>query len=315
MLDVNSQDNRSYVTSSNPHDSAKAVIVGKLTDELSTLAEAQQLTRRLARSHYENFLVASLLLPRPLRQPFYDVYAYCRIADDVADESQSRDAATEGLVELRQHVEACWNNCPTNNLFLALRKTVQNYSLDQQAFLDLLDAFEQDQHQLRYHSDDELIDYCRRSANPVGRIVLQLAGCLNGETAALSDSICTGLQLANHWQDIARDYAIGRIYLPQSGWEQFGVDETMFTAPDTPLPLRRAISHQCDVAEKHLRDGLALADKVPSWLASDIRLFAHGGLQTIAAIREIDFDVLRVRPTVSKWCQAKLMVKALLRRL
>ena len=296
----------------------KTELILGLTGELASVRHAQSLTRALAGMHYENFLVATVLLPRRLRQPFFNVYAFCRIADDLADESPSPEIATERLQTFRQHLDATIDGSPTTNLFLALGKTIREFKLPSQPFHHLLDAFEQDQTKTRYQNFDELLHYCQRSANPVGRIVLKLADCLNEETQPLSDDICTGLQLANHWQDVGRDFAIGRIYLPQDRWEEFGVDESMFGIPSkapgsTPEPLRQLIAAQCDLAQQYLDRGLGLAELVPKWLAADIKLFAHGGLQTLAAIRKIKYDVLAVRPTVTKTAQLKLMAKAVLR--
>lgn len=298
----------------------KVELVQALTTELSSTRDAESLTRSLAGMHYENFLVASVLLPRRLRQPFFNVYCYCRIADDLADESPTPAIATERLTEFRRHLNAALAGAPTSNLFLALVKTIQQFQLSPEPFHHLLDAFEQDQTKTRYQDMDELLHYCQRSANPVGRIVLRLADCLDEETAALSDQVCTGLQLANHWQDVGRDYAIGRIYLPMDRWAEFGVDESSFSLPPqtgaaTPDALRHLMAQQCDLAQGYLDRGLLLAQKVPRWLSSDVRLFAHGGLQTLAAIRRIDYDVLSRRPKVSKWAQATLVVKSVFGRL
>jgi squalene synthase HpnC len=298
----------------------KAELVDGLTTQLVSVRHAESLTRALAGVNYENFLVASFLLPRRLRQPFFNIYAYCRIADDLADESPSPEVAITRLQEFRQHFDAAIAGSPTSNLFLALTKTMGEFGLPNAPFYHLLDAFEQDQTKTRYQSFDELLGYCRRSANPVGQIVLKLADCYNEETESLSDDICTGLQLANHWQDVGRDFAIGRIYLPMDCWDQFGVDESMFGKPgeavsSTPEPLRQMIKSQCELAQQYLDRGLSLGDRVPRWMAADIKLFAHGGLQTLAAIKEIRYDVLAVRPTVSKLVQLKLMAKATLRLL
>jgi squalene synthase HpnC len=298
----------------------KAELVESLTEQLASLRHAESLTAALAGIHYENFLVASMLLPRRLRQPFFNFYAFCRIADDLADESPSPAIATQRLAAFRQQLDCATQGSPISNLFLALGKTIQEFQLPTEPFHNLLDAFEQDQTKVRYQDFDELLHYCQRSANPVGRIVLEMADCSNAETQALSDDICTGLQLANHWQDVARDFAIGRIYLPTDRWAEFGVDEAMFGSPgqpsrSTPDPLRRLISAQCDVAQQYLDRGLGLAEIVPGWLATDIKLFAHGGLQTLIAIRGIDYDVFAVRPTVRRTTQVKLTIKALLRLL
>lgn len=276
--------------------------------------EAERAARRLARSHYENFIVASVLLPGRLRQPFYNVYAFCRIADDLADESASPGEALAYLSELQSQLDQTFRGQPPPNLFLALARTIEQFHLPQQPFNDLLDAFRQDQRQHRYATIDELLDYCRRSANPVGQIVLRLGGCLDDERAALSDQICTGLQLVNFWQDVARDFARGRIYLPGEAMSRFEVSETMLASAPAAPQLRRLLASECDRAAGFLERGLSLVPRVPRWLAGDVQLFAAGGLATIEAIRRVEFDVLRARPTVGRWQQTTLVIRALLKR-
>ncbi|MEM9644460.1 MAG: squalene/phytoene synthase family protein, partial [Planctomycetota bacterium] len=173
-------------------------------------------------------------------------------------------------------------------------------------------AFRQDQTKTRYASQQELLKYCEKSANPVGRMILGIGGCLDDTNATLSDHICTGLQLANFWQDVARDFQIDRVYLPADAMATHGVTESMLSEDSTPPQLRKCLSEQCDVGERHLRTGLALCERVPNWLSKDVRLFAHGGLSTIQAIRNIDHDVLRQRPRVARRQQLTLMAKACL---
>jgi squalene synthase HpnC len=282
---------------------------------VESLSEAEAQCRRLARSHYENFLVASIFLPRPMRQPFYNVYAFCRIADDLADASPSPEVALAGLERLQEQLDATFAGSPPANHLLALADTVERFALPREPFDALLSAFRQDQFQFRYETMQELLGYCRGSANPVGQIVLRLGGCWTPENASLSDEICTGLQLANFWQDLGRDYAIGRIYVPQEAWPEYGVEESMWTEATTPQPLRRLLARLCEETEQRFRRGLALVDFVPRWLAKDIGLFAHGGIETLQAIRRIDFDVLRTRPTVGKRRQLGLLARACLGRL
>lgn len=275
------------------------------------LRASERECRRLARSHYENFLVASILLPRPIRQPFYNIYAFCRTADDAADESPSHQIALSRLVDLQSGIDAVYQNePPPHGCFPALHHTVRRFGLSRKPFDNLLSAFRQDQRIHQYETMDQLVDYCERSANPVGRMVLQLGDALDDANAQLSDEICTGLQLANFWQDVARDRAIGRIYLPADQRDAFGVKAEMLDADTTATPMRRLLADLCDQTESRLRRGLPLADRVPKWLASDIKLFAHGGLATVQAIRDIDYDVLRIRPKVSKWRQLKLVGRA-----
>lgn len=282
------------------------------TQNPKRLAEAERAARQLARNHYENFIVASILLPRRLHQPFYNVYAFCRTADDVADESASTQIALRELEQLQRELDATFAGKPNHSLFVALAHTIEQFELSQQPFDDLLDAFRQDQGKSRYASEAEVLDYCRRSADPVGRIVLRLVQADDEENRRLSDAICTGLQLVNFLQDVARDYRRGRIYLAEDEMQRFGVEESMFRLSQTPQPLRELLSQQCVVAENWLRRGLPLADRVPRWFSGDVRLFAHGGLETLKAIRAIDFDVLRLRPTVSKRKQFGLVLRAAL---
>lgn len=289
-------------------------------DVSERLARAERQTRRLARSHYENFLVASLLLPRRLHQPFYNVYAFCRTADDLADESESPEAALRDLDGYQAKLDAVFDGAAVDGaaidgaavdgLFLALANTIHQFHLPKQPFDDLLEAFRQDQLKTRYATFGEVIDYCRRSANPVGRMVLGLVGSSGDRAYELSDEICTGLQLANFLQDVSRDFQKGRIYLPANEMERFGVEETMFERNETPRPLRQLLASECDRAEAFFERGLGLVQLVPRWFASDVRLFAHGGLATLQAIRRIDFDVLRVRPTVGKSTQVWMLLRA-----
>lgn len=282
----------------------------------SQLLAAQAHCRQIALGHYENFLVASVLLPRSMQSPFYSVYAFCRHADDLADESPSRKIATERLAEWQQQLDRCFaGHSVQHPIFVALADTISRFHLAKRPFDDLLDAFRQDQVKTRYANFPELVDYCRRSANPVGQIVLRLAAVDSPANIALSDSICTGLQLANHWQDIRRDFQAGRIYLPQNALDAANVSESMLAEPRACDAVKRLIAGQCQQARKFLLAGLPLAGQVPRWLAADIRLFAHGGLETLDAIARCDHDTLHKRPTVSKTRQLKLVIRAMLRRL
>jgi squalene synthase HpnC len=271
--------------------------------------------RRLVRSHYENFVVASVLLPRRMRQPFYNVYAFCRTADDLADCSSSPEHALTRLDEFQRSLDATFAGNPPAGPFLALRETIEAFGLPKRPFDELLEAFRQDQRRRRYPDWPSLLDYCRRSANPVGHLVLHLGGCFDEANASLSDRICTGLQLANFWQDVRRDFEIGRVYLPGDAMERHGVTEETLRAPSAPDGFKRLLGELCERTERLFREGLPLADQVPPWLAGDIRLFAHGGLATLQAISAIDFDVLARRPRVSPWRQLKLVGNAWLGRL
>jgi len=258
-----------------------------------------------------------------MRQPFYHLYAFCRMADDLADESATPQAALAGIAEFREQVRRVFEGGELKGIFIALAQTVDQFDLPRKPFDDLLDAFVDDQSVHRYQDEAQLLDYCRRSANPVGRLVLALAaadsaGSDDETNQRLSDEICTGLQLANFWQDVARDYQIGRIYLPRSVMLRHGFDESQFRSildqrRSTPMPVRAAIAEQCAIARTKFESGKALIGRVPSWLAADVELFIRGGLATLDAIERIDYDVVRERVRVGKLRQAWLVGSVFLR--
>lgn len=279
----------------------------------------------MAHSHYENFIVASVLLPRAMRQPFYDVYAYCRFADDVADETGDPNVALKELEQLESHIHAIYAGSPPRTSFYpALAATIGRYRLPKKPFLDLLDAFRQDQSVSRYESLPQLEDYCRCSANPVGRLVLALAGAeMTDENLADSDSICTALQLANFWQDVKRDHAIGRLYVPQDRLLALGLTpEDLQPVMDGSCPadseigcrIRQqfscVIKDLCQDTRARFQNAGGLIHRVPEWLAADLWLFIQGGLATLDAIQAIDHDVLVQRPIVSRWKQLQLVARA-----
>jgi len=254
--------------------------------------------RKLARRHYENFTVASWLLPRRLRQHFYNVYAYCRWADDLADETGDADQSLALLGWWEKQVRDCYAGKATHPVFIALGGTIERFRIPIDPWVDLLVAFRQDQRVRRYETTGQLIEYCRYSANPVGRLVLHLGECFDAEHARLSDCICTGLQLANFCQDVARDYARGRIYLPATECHRFGFDDAMFAQRKANEPFRRLLSAQVQEAEGWLRRGLPLVRMVPEELRLDVALFVFGGLRILEEIRQQDFDVWTKRPEI-----------------
>jgi squalene synthase HpnC len=280
-----------------------------------SLAEANRFCRRLATTHYENFLVASIFLPRFMRQPFYNVYAFCRYADDLSDESESPAIATERLIDWRQRLHDCFAGSPSHPIFVSLYRTIHDFDLKLEPFDRLLDAFLQDQVKVRYQTFAELLGYCENSANPVGRIVLRLAGADTDQNVKLSDSICTGLQLANHWQDVAHDFARGRVYLPQMEAVEFQVDIDHLPEENQRESFLALLRFQCDRARRYLSEGKQLATHVPQWLSNDIRLFVHGGLATLDAIAQQNYDVIQKRPQVSRSRQFRLVIAAALGRL
>lgn len=270
-------------------------------------ADAAEYCRRLAESHYENFTVASLLLPRPLRPHFHAIYAYCRWADDLADETSSPAHSLELLDWWQAQLDRCYLGQADHPVFVALGETIRRFDIPRQPFERLLDAFRQDQCVTRYATPDDVADYARRSANPVGRLVLYLGRCHDAQRANLSDAICTGLQLANFCQDVARDWTKGRIYLPQSTLDEAGYTEAMFARGQFNPAFRRALEIEVDRAESFLHEGTALVERMPQALRLDVALFVAGGQAILRAIRRLDYNVWHARPTLSKFTQMRLL--------
>jgi squalene synthase HpnC len=272
-------------------------------------AEAHAYCRRLARAHYENFAVASWFLPKWLRPHFHAIYAYCRWADDLADETVSAGEGLRGLDWWESELDACYRGSSVHPVFVALRETIDEFSVPRGPFADLLVAFRQDQRVTRCATPDDVLGYCRNSANPVGRLILYLGRCHDERRGALSDSICTGLQLANFCQDVARDWDRGRVYLPQSTLRAAGYDESMFARREFNDAFRGALREEVGRAELHLREGEPLVRLMPRELRLDVSLFVAGGLAILAAIRRQDYDVWRRRPTVSRPAKLGLLAR------
>jgi squalene synthase HpnC len=272
-----------------------------------SLDEAQAYCRRLAWTHYENFTVASWLLPRDLRPHFHAVYAYCRWADDLADETAAEDESLRLLDWWERELAACYRGEVRHPVFIALRHTIDQFDLPIDPFQDLLVAFRQDQYRKQYETFNDLLDYCRHSANPVGRLVLYLGRAATPENFEFADSICTGLQLANFWQDVARDYDRGRLYLPLEHCRIAGYDKVMLERREYNAAFRDVLSKEVDRAEQMLRAGQPLVGRVPSALAIDVALFIRGGLAILQAIRRQKYDVWRQRPAVGKLTKLRLL--------
>ncbi len=271
---------------------------------------ASDYCRRLAEAHYENFTVASWLLPPALRPHFYHVYAYCRWADDLADETNDPARSLDLLDGWEQELDACYAGRPEHPVFIALAGTIAEFDIPRHLFADLLIAFRRDQQTFRHATVDELMDYCRYSANPVGRLVLCLARSHAPETGELSDSICTGLQWANFCQDVAGDWQRGRVYLPGESWQAAGYTEAMFARREDNAAFRRALRGEVDRAENFLQRGWPLVGHVPRELRFDIALFILGGLSAVAAVRAVDYNVWAGRPRVGKFKKMRLVFQA-----
>jgi squalene synthase HpnC len=280
-----------------------------------SVAEAHEYCRRLATTHYENFSVATWFLPKALRQPFCNVYSYCRISDDLGDEVGDASASLQLLDQWEAELNACYDGHPRHPVFVALADTVRRYEIPRQEFADLLTAFRQDQTVTRYETFSDLLGYCRYSANPVGHIVLYLCGYRNAERRQLSDYTCTALQLANFWQDVSADYAKGRVYLPLEDLRRFGVREEQISAGQNTRAFREMLRFEVARAREWFAQGLPLAGMVGRELAIDIELFSRGGMEILNAIERQDYAVLGNRPAVSKTRKLALVARAALGRL
>lgn len=280
-----------------------------------TLEEAQAYCARLARSHYENFSVATWFLPKRLRQHFFNVYAYCRISDDLGDEVGNPQASLELLDLWEAELDACYEGVPRHPVFVALAGTVREFDIPREPFADLLKAFRQDQTTSRYATFDDVLGYCKNSANPVGHLVLYLCGYRDAERQALSDYTCTALQLANFWQDVSADYGKGRIYLPLRDLAHFGVSEADIAAGRNTAEFCDLMAFEVDRAYDWFERGLPLIKKVDRELAVDLELFSRGGQEILAAIERQGYNVLGNRPVISKSRKLALVARAALGKL
>lgn len=267
--------------------------------------------RRLAGSHYENFSVGSIFLPKSIRNDLSNIYAFCRIADDIVDEAAEGVLNSDKLDEWERLLDESVHGNSTIPLFAALGDTILRRSLPLQPFKDLLAAFRQDLTVRRYGTWSELEDYCRLSANPVGRLVLAVCGYSDVRFFAYSDKICTALQLTNHWQDIAEDYRRGRIYIPLEEMRKFGVNESVIEDNLPVAEFKTMVLFLCDRAEELYLQGEPLISLAGKPLAPQLYLYQQGGLAALNAIRSAGGDVLtkkcRVRNRNKFWLGAGAM--------
>jgi len=275
-----------------------------------SLEEARAYCERLARSHYENFSVATWFLPAKLRPHFYGIYAYCRISDDLGDEVGDPQQSLILLNEWEEELDACYAGVPRHPVFVALRPTILSCSIPRDPFADLLKAFRQDQTFTRYRTFDDVLGYCVNSANPVGRLVLYACGYSDRERHELSDFTSTALQLANFWQDVSVDYAKGRIYLPLEDLIRFGVQESDIAQRRFSAAFGELMRFEVERAREWFQRGRALIAMVERELAIDIELFTRGGEEILNCIERRDYDVLRARPVISKPRQLALVASA-----
>jgi len=280
-----------------------------------SLEEARAYCERLAKSHYENFSVATWFLPRKLRPHFYSIYAYCRISDDLGDEVGNPQQSLALLDEWEEELDACYAGAPRHPVFVALRPTILACGIPRDPFANLLKAFRQDQTVTRYQTFDHLLGYCVNSANPVGRLVLYACGYSDPQRQQLSDFTCTALQLANFWQDVSVDYEKGRVYLPLDDLNHHGVSEAEIAERRFTPEFREMMRFQVHRARDWFRRGRPLVGMVDRELAIDIELFSRGGEEILNCIEFQDYDVLRSRPAISKSRKLALVASAAVKSL
>ena len=282
----------------------------------NTIEQAYEKCIALANAHYENFPVAKMV-PKHLKKHICAVYAFARTADDIADEQHESIAEDDPIrienlekFEAQLDLEQAQRSPQWSWIFTACDQTIKEFDIPKQLFRDLISAFKQDVVKKRYESFDELLDYCRRSANPVGRLVLILHGFRDETRFAQSDNICSALQLANFWQDMSVDKHKNRIYIPQSDWN--GLSEEDFFAPKASSAVRDILKFQVERTAKMFDAGSPLPKSLPFPLSLEIRATLAGGRTILRKIEEQDFDTLQARPKITKLDKVKILLKSIL---
>lgn len=286
---------------SNPH----------LDTSAYSLPDALAYTRWLATSHYENFHVVSVLLPKKLHQDFYNIYSFCRWADDLGDEIDDPGESLRLLAWWREELQAMYGGETVHPVFVALRDTVNRHGIPQEPFERLICAFEQDQTVNRYANLDELKAYCVNSANPVGHLVLYLCGYRDAGRQRLSDFTCTALQLANFWQDVSVDLQKGRVYIPLDLVAKHGYTVDQVFRGESNAAFRSVMADAVSIADDLFQKGLPLIDQVDRRLACDLQLFSQGGMKILEKIKLLDYDVLAQRPHISKAERVGILLQCL----
>lgn len=289
------------------------MLLQAIDKEPRILSEAYGYCQRIAREHYENFPVLSLLIPRRLRRHVAAVYAFARAADDFADEG-AIDAATRlgNLGRWSAQLDAALEGRPEGPVFTALEHTIRSFSIPPDYFRALIDAFRQDVVRQEYDRFEEVLAYCRRSANPVGAIMLALFGCLNPETLKPSDALCTGLQLANFWQDISVDAQLPRCYIPRVDLERFGVRKEDLATGKADSAMRSLIEFEVQRTKEYFVSARHLLPLVPWRLRMNLRAIRSGGMAILRRIEAIQYEVTVQRPVLSKRQSLTVLLSAVL---
>ena len=281
----------------------------------SSTQEAFAFCKRLARTHYENFPVASLFVPHALRPHVAAIYAFARIADDIADEdSLGPEERLRRLDEWMRKLDECYAGKADHPVFVALQETIRRHQIPHTLLADLLTAFRMDVTTTRYATLRDLLYYCRHSANPVGRLVLHLFGAASEESSGYSDNICTALQLANFCQDVSLDWQKGRLYIPLEDLDRFGYSEDDFAQKLMDERFRSLMRHEVERTREMFREGAPLIALVPRELRTELRLTWLGGQRILRKIEERDYNVLSSRPALSTADKVRLVARAILRQ-
>lgn len=294
-----------------------AIVLPGCSSPPVSVAEAFAKTAELTHSHYENFTVGSILIPKALRQHVFNLYAFCRGVDDLGDEIGARGAQRLSLLEQWQaQLDACYaaGSEPNHWAFVALRESIRELNLPREPFDKLIEANRRDQRVSRYDMFDDVLEYCDHSANPVGRLFLRIFGYADDRLDQLSDQTCSALQLVNFWQDIERDLRErDRIYVPRDTWARFDITEADFRAATASPAFREMVKFECERACAMFERGWPLLGEVDGRIRTDLELFTRGGLAILRAIKRQDYDTLRRRPTFGKVGKVMLLARLMLR--
>jgi squalene synthase HpnC len=281
------------------------------TPSVSSEAEAFAVCERLTKDHYENFSVATRLMPDELQKHFYSIYAFCRGVDDLGDEFEGD--RLDALNAWEAELESAYSREATHPFFIALQSTIKQFDIPREPFLRLIEANRRDQTITRHQTFDDVLEYCTYSADPVGHLVLYLLNHKEPQLHELSNFTCTALQLANFWQDVSRDYDMGRIYIPQETLDQFGVSESDIAAKTPTRAFKAAIKFEVDRARDYFIRGLPLIDHIEGKAKIDIALFSAGGISVLNKIEQQDYDVLTSRPKLSKFEKVRMLASTYIR--
>lgn len=279
--------------------------------ELNELYNASQ---KFASSHYENFPVISLAIPKSVRKHVAVIYQFARQADDIADEGNlPPEQRIELLDQYTNELKKCLEGKNENTFWFALYNTIAEKKLSPGYFYDLLSAFSQDIRLNRYKDFDQLLNYCRRSANPVGRLMLQLFDVRDESIYQYSDAICTALQLANFYQDISIDFLKNRIYIPLDELEKFGVDEKVFEKKQINTNFQKLMRFQVSRTRDLFKQGKNLLEYLPKSFLIQMKMTILGGEKILDKIEAIDFDVLNIRPKLNRIDYLTILLKGVFR--